>query len=317
MLYKFMNYINKYKSNKYLDNTLKHNLLFFDRYIDKVIYINLEEAVERNNTIINNLKEYFHDDKIIRLNAIKNKYKGATQSHIECLDIAIKNNWKNVLIVEDDAVLVNKNFYNLEKIINNNFDVIQLGATFPLYNPFTYKLYSSYSGTAYIVNNKYFKTLKNHYIEGLEKINNALIKKLDHSEYIFDSYWRILQIKDNWKIIYPPIFIQFNNYSYVNEKEMVHENSFYDSNIYFLKKRLIMKLKNFFFEYIDKYINIYKKRSIIYKYLLLHYLYLNMKVHTEITKYIINFPILLMFFLLLFLYPLYLIINDHIKYIID
>ena len=311
-----MNYINKYESNKYLDKTLKHHLLFFDRYIDKVIYINLEEAVERNNSIIKYLKEYFHEDKIIRLNAIKNKYKGATQSHIECLTIAIKSNLKNVLIMEDDAVLINKNFYNFEKIIKNNFDVIHLGAGFPLYNPFTYKLYSCYSGTAYVVNNKYFFKLREHYIEGLEKINNALIRKVKHNDYIFDSYWRTLQIKDNWKIIYPPIFIQHDNYSYVNEYERIHEYSFYDSNINFIKNRIIERLRNFFFEYIDKYTNIYKKRSIIYRCLLLHYLYLNIKVYTAFSKYIINLPVLFMI-LLLFTYNIYDIINNHIKYVID
>ena len=315
-----MDYISKYNSNKYLNNTLKHHLLFFDRYIDKVIYINLEEAVERNKTIINFLKEYFHEDKIIRFNAIKNKYTGATQSHIECLNIAIKNNWKNVLIMEDDAVLINKNFYNFEKIIKNNYDVIHLGGTYCLFNPFNYKLYSCHSGTAYIVNNKYFKTLRDHYFEGLEKINNALIRKLNHSEYIFDSYWRTLQIKDNWKIMYPPIFIQNDNYSFVNERKMVHEFAFHDNNIKFIINRYQNKFYNFYkLYYVDifNYLKISKKNSRIILFIIIfpHYIYLNFKQY-EVIRYIFNIPIFIFLFII-FLLPIFDILNDHIKYIID
>lgn len=208
--------------------------------ITKVIYINLEEAIERKESCIKILKSIFDEDKIIRFNAIKDRYLGATKSHIGCLELAIQNNWNNILIVEDDLSIYNENnnlksLNTLYKLLNKNFDVIVLGGTSILYNPWNNNLYKCHNGIAYIVNKSYYLKLKNHYQEGLNKLIqiNKLKKKL-HNEYIFDAYWNLLQKKDNWKIIYPPIFYQKNNYSYINNKIMNNENFFFSVNLTYL-----------------------------------------------------------------------------------
>lgn len=217
-----------------------------DKYIEKVIVINLLEAVERKQKILIQLEKIFDKNKIIILEAFKNEYTGATQSHINCLKLAIKNKWKNVLILEDDACFTNNCTNLFEKLIKNNFDVLHLGGQNVLFNPFTNRLYVCYGGVAYIVNNHYLEVLMKHYEEGLQKIKNIKLFEKDtynHGSYIFDSYWRILQSKDNWKICYPPIFIQKKGYSYVNKEIRDFENDFYDVNFNFIEIRLYNKLR--------------------------------------------------------------------------
>jgi hypothetical protein len=66
-------------------------------FIEKLIYINLEERKDRRDTIEEVLK-VIPSKKIIRFNAIKEKngHIGASKSHIECIKMAIKNNWHGV-----------------------------------------------------------------------------------------------------------------------------------------------------------------------------------------------------------------------------
>jgi len=67
----------------------------------------LEERKDRRKSCEDLLNKIFEKDKIIRFNAIKdnNGAIGCTKSHIECLKLAIENEWDNVLIVEDDIIL--------------------------------------------------------------------------------------------------------------------------------------------------------------------------------------------------------------------
>ena len=217
-----------------------------DKYIERVVIINLSEAIVRKQKILTQLEKIFDNNKIIITKAFKHEYMGATQSHINCLKLAIKNKWKNVLILEDDACFTNNCTNLFEKLIQNNFDVLHLGAQNALFNPFTNKLYFCFGGVAYIVNNHYLERLMNHFEEGLQKMKNLkLINIKSQSNYIFDSYWRTLQIKNNWKVCYPPLFIQKKGYSYVNKKIIDFENHFYDVNLSFIEARIYPHLKKY------------------------------------------------------------------------
>ena len=94
------------------------------------------------------------------------------------------------------------------------------------------------STTAYLVNNRYYKTLKCNFEQGL---NNYLIRK--SYKNTIDYYWKSLQLVDNWKFIYPCIFIQKNCYSSIDKKNKNPEYDFKNKNylrIYkFLKKKLV------------------------------------------------------------------------------
>jgi hypothetical protein len=75
-------------------------------YSDQVIYINLDERIDRKEHMEKNVLNNFLPEKVLRYSAIKHikPYIGCTKSHIACLNIAIENNYENVMILEDDAM---------------------------------------------------------------------------------------------------------------------------------------------------------------------------------------------------------------------
>ena len=75
-------------------------------HIDKIIYINLDSREDRKHEILEEFKRLqIPEDKIIRFTAIRHETEGAigcSQSHIAVLKMAIENNWKNYMVLEDD-----------------------------------------------------------------------------------------------------------------------------------------------------------------------------------------------------------------------
>jgi glycosyl transferase family 25 len=200
--------------------------------IEKIIYINLEERSDRKELLLKELSNISNiDDKLIRFNAIKDTKHGAigcTKSHIKCLEMAIKNNWNNVLILEDDAVWNNydNGIQILNNLMSNQFDVILLGGTFINLNNETFKLNKAQATTAYVVSNHYFKTLLDNYIEGLQYLEQTMIFNM----YCIDVYWNKLQQKDNWYIVNPALMIQREGYSDI-EKQNVNYYNFFNTTI--------------------------------------------------------------------------------------
>jgi glycosyl transferase family 25 len=182
-------------------------------FIEKVIYINLEHRKDRREHIEKQLL-CFPSEKIIRLDAIYEKEKGhigCSKSHVAALKLAIENSWKNCLILEDDAVWNKFELGSicLEKLSQNNFDVIMLGGTAVEYDKTTSKLFKCCCATAYLVNQ--------HYYEKLLMVFNESIKRLeiDYNPGMsaIDQVWHHLQKNDNWYIIIPCLMTQIKNYS--------------------------------------------------------------------------------------------------------
>jgi glycosyl transferase family 25 len=187
-------------------------------YIEKVIYINLEHRNDRKLSIENELS-VFDKDKIIRLEAHKDDKSGAlgcSKSHLAALEMAIKNGWKNVLIVEDDMKWVNieKAYPIFEKLIKNPYDVIKLGSTQTEYDKDTLRMYTSQSTVAYIVNKEYYNTLLNNIKEGIANLEKDVNNK---DAYAIDSYMKILS-KDKWYVCIPSLCYQNPDYSNIENK---------------------------------------------------------------------------------------------------
>ena len=214
--------LNKLNFNLINKNITRDNLFPF---IEKVIYINLEERVDRKKKLLEQLKR-FPDNKIIRFNAIKEipGYIGCTKSHIAALEIAIENNWSNCLIVEDDMIW--SNFYTgykqLENLIKSPYDVISLGSTSARYDKQTFKLIKGKTTTAYLVNNHYYSTLLENFKEGLEK----LYANDNYGNYALDEYWGVLQKNDNWYVVTPALSIQSAGFSNIQNRKVNYERWF-------------------------------------------------------------------------------------------
>jgi len=186
--------------------------------IEHVVYINLNHRTDRNELVMNELMKYFSKNKITRFSAIKeiNGAIGCSKSHVEVMKMAIKKDWKNVLIVEDDMMWNDKSgFAKLETFIKEPYDVILLGGAWPKWNN-QGKLISSYTTTSYLVSNHYYKTLLENYETSLKHF----IETNDESKYAIDVFWFKLQEPDNWKLIKPSLCVQRPIYSDIRKKHV-------------------------------------------------------------------------------------------------
>ena len=257
--------------------------------VDKIMYIKLKESSYRKKY----MEKLLHDipnEKIICFDAIKDTkgYIGYIESHIECLTLAKKNNWKNVMIIEDDIKLgkqAKEAMETLHTLLNQPYDVILLGSAYTKINRETYKLYEGQRTSGYIVANHYFDILLNNFKEGLYN----LLKTDIYSDFSIDQYWKRLQEIDNWYFCYPGLIIQkpsysmiekkyldyakdFDNITFVDDIELSINNDNFDLyikliggfgnqlfmifNLIALSKKYNKKIK---FYYDDKYINSYLK----------------------------------------------------------
>lgn len=191
--------------------------------IEKVVYINLEKRKDRLVQIQKELS-IFPPEKVQRFNAIFNEKGaiGASMSHIAVLELAISQNWKNVLIVEDDMQWYNFSEVILRSLLSQPYDVIGLGGTFVRYNKDTYKASFFSTATAYVISNHYYSVLLQNFKESCQK----LIESYEPPKYALDRYWQQIQSRDNWYIIMPPICIQRPSYSDIEKKDVDYTELF-------------------------------------------------------------------------------------------
>ena len=103
--------------------------------LDAIIYINLENRVDRKDLLMKELEKLNTDmSKVHKVSGVympKNGHKGCIQSHILALNMIKLNNWERVLILEDDAELDMK-----PEVINNliNKSLEELDTNHPEWN---------------------------------------------------------------------------------------------------------------------------------------------------------------------------------------
>jgi len=201
-----------------------------NNYISHILYINIDERVDRKEQLLNTLK-VFDSDKITRISAVKHKnpVMGCTLSHISAIRYAKKMNYPNVLILEDDAIWsnVSKSFQIFEKLVQNPYDVIMLGGTFPRFNKKTYRVHFSFSAHAYLVHHSYYDIILNTAIKTLKNYNPKLHKK---NSYAIDVIYSELQKKDNWFLVYPPLMIQGKSHSNIVGSVVNYKDAFVEKS---------------------------------------------------------------------------------------
>lgn len=193
-------------------------------FVDKVVYINLNERTDRNTHMVRMTKAF--GDKVIRFPAIRHSPGniGCTKSHIAILKMAIENGWNNVLILEDDSEW--NEYYlgysKLAKIVQSHYDVILLGGTSVSYYPDSLRLASAQTTTAYMVNRQYMPTLLANFEEGLSN----LIDSGNGPAHAIDMYWKQLQSRDTWYIVVPSLVYQMPGYSDIENATMDYTAAF-------------------------------------------------------------------------------------------
>ena len=200
-----------------------HSASFDSADIDHIIYINLAHRTDRKRQLEQQMS-ILPSDKITRLEAVLDKrmdgHVGCCRSHIAALQLAISNNWDNVLIVEDDAVWSDLGQFSLlATLASEPYDVIVLGGTFADMHD-NFRLKKCHSTASYLLKNAYLSKL-------LQVYENSLIKLVNPAgtdpKAIIDVAWQALQEKDNWYLVYPPLMIQGAGYSDICNSIVAYE----------------------------------------------------------------------------------------------
>jgi glycosyl transferase family 25 len=180
-------------------------------FIDKVVYINLDKRTDRREHM-GNVTTIF-GNKVQRLSAIEDPIGivGCGKSHIAVLRQALKENVRNVLILEDDVEWnkINEGYAQLEELVEKPYDVILLSAGSLQYDRNTLRVLSAQCASSYLVHGDYIPTLLSNFEDALSQ----LISTNNPYMYAHDMYWKRLQPIDQWFAVSPCIMYQRPDYS--------------------------------------------------------------------------------------------------------
>jgi GR25 family glycosyltransferase involved in LPS biosynthesis len=191
--------------------------------IKHAFYINLASRPDRKQHVEKQMQCL--GIPIERFNAIKlpNGALGCSMSHLKCLEMAKKEEWPHLLIVEDDIQFLKPELFKtqMSKFLSTHksWDVILVGGNnVPPYQPIDdtcIKVGSCQTTTGYLVNGHYFDTLIANYREGIKKL---IENPSQHVLYAIDKFWFQLQKRDNWYLIIPLSVTQREDYSDIEKR---------------------------------------------------------------------------------------------------
>lgn len=175
-------------------------------HIERIMYINLNRRTDRREEIEQELNSMGLMEKSIRFEAIDRPGKGIVgciYSHLGCLKYAREQNWKNVLILEDDFTFIvdKETFENrLTEFFDTgiSYDVCMLSYVLqqsrPTEYPFLSKVVEAQTASGYIVHQKFYDTL----IDLYELFTPILDETMQHWLYANDQIWKKLQPTSEW-----------------------------------------------------------------------------------------------------------------------
>lgn len=197
-------------------------------FIEKVVYINLNERTDRRAAVEAELLRVFPSERIERFAAIRNA-KGAvgcSLSHIAVLERAKAAGWANVLVVEDDMVwttdLDRSAAHVARTVLDGNWDVLLLGGTF-VDCTLEGRVNVAQSGVCYLVQQEYYDTLIANLREGVE----GLIRGGDYAVFALDQFWKRLQPRDRWWVALPMACYQRPDFSDIEGRMVDYRQYFF------------------------------------------------------------------------------------------
>jgi len=193
--------------------------------IGGIVYINLTERTDRKANIIKELKKI--GCQYERINAIKeeNGGLGCVKSQILALEFAKKNEWKNILIFEDDFTFFYNRFWVRYKLMSTlmklkEWDVLML-AGFLIDHRDT-KLYhlkrviDAQSASGYFINGPFINNLLDVY----EESKNNLQQNKAYDKWALDQNWKKIQSENRWFICSPQLGYQKSGYSDIEKRNV-------------------------------------------------------------------------------------------------
>ena len=187
-----------------------------NQYFDEVYYINLDRRKDRKiymERMLSSINISYKRFEAVASDKLGFKARLACkQSHINLIELAAKNNFANICILEDDCVFI-ENFQeilvqNIEHL-PNNWDILYLGHCFDggISNKISSSLYETkvtYCTHAYCLNNRSY---------------NLILDKLNSSDHPIDHIYKYLCSSKiiNGYIINPGLVNQIPNLSDIGE----------------------------------------------------------------------------------------------------
>jgi GR25 family glycosyltransferase involved in LPS biosynthesis len=186
-------------------------------FINKFIYINLDDREDRQKI----METFFEKgkiplEKVIRFSAIKRDKGevGCLESHTECLKMAKKEGWKNVLILEDDLEWLDfeSEYPKLEELtkLPNWHVILLLGWYWEYKFP---RIYDSSNAGAYLVNSDYYDILLNNRLKCIRNLTTKSFNFFNKKAFETDRGWKSLQKVHNWYGLNPCICRQVDGFS--------------------------------------------------------------------------------------------------------
>jgi glycosyl transferase family 25 len=192
-------------------------------FIDKIIYINLDHRDDRR--VI--MSKFFEEgqiplEKVIRFSAIKRSSGalGCVESHMEVLNLANRENWKNILILEDDLEWSEDfkgNYKKLEDLVNlPDWDVILLTGWY--YEHKFPRIFKANNTGGYLVNESYRNKLLENRKTSVHKLKYGIGFDFKNLRFNADNYWNELMKVDTWYGLNPCIFHQVDGFSDIGNR---------------------------------------------------------------------------------------------------
>lgn len=187
------------------DYTINKTESLINKYVDKVIYINLESRTDRKEEIENELDKF--NIKYERFNAIRRSdygIIGCTQSHLEVIRMAKNKRYKNILILEDDFIFtVSKDKFEeqIDLLFNSNidFDICMLSYNLIKFktndeHTFLNNVLEAQTTSGYIINETMYDIIIDLYTWTIPLLDSTR----HHWIYALDQIWKLLQPITNW-----------------------------------------------------------------------------------------------------------------------
>ena len=205
--------------------------------IQHILYINLDHRTDRKCHIEKELAALGWLERSMRFPAVslKNGAAGCSMSHLKCLEIAKKEKWSHVLIVEDDLECLDVEFFqqqlNLFLRSGTDWDVCLLAGNNMLpylpHNEASIQVMNCQTTTAYLVQEHYYPTLMANIRQGIQELLKYPERKV---EFAIDKYWLRLQQADRWYLVVPLTLVQRKDYSDVEKKTTDYRRYMLDYN---------------------------------------------------------------------------------------
>jgi len=210
------------------------------KLLEHTLVINLGEREDRKLTVSIQLRNIGVENPE-RVSAVKTKDGaiGCSMSHIKCLEIARKNDWEYVCIVEDDFKCIDHAKFktSLSKFQENSerdniqWDVLLLGGNnCPPYKKlpnvdYCVQITNCQSAIGYVVKREFYDVLIRNYREGVARLMRDPKNK---HEFAVDMYWKHLQGSQKWYILIPLTITQECSYSDIEEKVVNYDHLMLD-----------------------------------------------------------------------------------------